>query len=203
MKSQITTKTGDAGEAVALNGNRYSKAHPLMECVGAVDELRAHTALLRQHLIDSERPDRDELAAFLLWVLHTYFLAGAACSDPERARPEFRHDEIGADHLRYLEKEQARLEQSVQLPHAFIVCAGNGLAAQADVTAAVSRRFERALVRLRDACSGFDADTLLAYTNRLSDYLYMLARYLEHPSHKAVDYNVLLQQWTGQNGAEA
>ncbi len=202
MKSQITTKTGDEGEAVALNGNRYSKAHPLMECVGAVDELRAHTALLRQQLLDSERPDRDELAAFLFWVLHTYFLMGAACSDPERTRPEFRHDEIGADHLHHLEKEQAQLEKGIRLPHAFIVCAGNSLAAQADVTAGVARRFERALVRLRDACSGFEADGMLAYTNRLSDYLYMLARYLEHPDHMAVDYDVLLQQWTGRHGAE-
>lgn len=202
MKSQITTKNGDAGEAMALNGNRYSKAHPLMECVGAVDELRAHTALLHQQISSSERPDRDELAAFLLWVLHTYFLMGTACSDPERARPEFRHDEIGPEHLGHLEKEQARLEKSVQLPHAFIVSAGDSLAAQADVTAAVARRFERALVRLREVCPGFEADAMLAYTNRLSDYLYMLARYIEHPNHMAVDYEVLLQQRTGQLGAE-
>ena len=74
---------------------------------------------------------------------------------------------------------------------AFIVSASNTLAAHVDALCATARSFERSLVALREAVPEFDAGVLLAFANRLSDYLYILARHLEDGNHLTVDYDRL------------
>ena len=74
MRSQVTTKRGDRGRTVTLSGDEYSKAHPLLECCGDLDTLRAETALYRLELLKSGEDDAAELGAFLFWLLHVYFL---------------------------------------------------------------------------------------------------------------------------------
>lgn len=191
MKSQVTTKRGDHGETTALSGDTYSKGHPLMECVGAIDELRAHTALLRLRILEERPGDAEALAEFLFWLLHTFFMAGSACSDPLNKRPEYHAHALSQPDLEKIEAEQARLEAATPLPDAFIVCAGNTLAAQADIACTVARRLERAFVRFCETVPEFDAALLQAFLNRLSDYFYILARYLENGEHCTVDYTVL------------
>lgn len=191
MDSQVTTKHGDGGQSTALSGDAYSKAHPVMECVGTLDELRAQTALLRLRVFDECPHEAEARAEFLFWLLHTYFVVGAACSDPLNKHPEYHPARLAQVHLDKLEAEQARLEAVTPLRHAFIASASNTLAAQADLTCAVARRFERTFERLRESVPGFDAGVLPAFLNRLSDYLYILARYLEDGNHTVVDYGVL------------
>ncbi len=191
MESQITTKRGDGGETTALSGDTCSKAHPIMACVGALDELRAHTALLRLQILEEQPPDADALGQFLFWLLHAFFLLGSACSDPLDKHPERRKRALARGDLDKLEAEQQRLEEQTTLPRAFIVSASNTLAAQADVTCTVARRFERSFVRLRESLPDFEPDLIQAFLNRLSDYFYVLARYLEGSEHRTVDYRVL------------
>lgn len=191
MKSQVTTKRGDTGTTTALSGESYPKSHAIMECVGGVDELRAHTALARQ-LVLRDRPEgAEDVAAFLLWLLHVYFLIGTACSDPLDKHPEYRRENLSQKHIDRLEKEQARLEEAVKLPKAFIVSASNVHAAQVDVTCTVARRLERALVRLKESVPEWQARDILVFANRLSDTLYMLARFLDGGRHVPVDYSLL------------
>lgn len=191
MKSQVTTKRGDAGSTSALSGDEYPKSHPIMECVGCLDELRAHTALLRLQILESRIEGHERLGDFLLWLLHAYFLIGSVCSDPTNKHPEYRKRDLGAQDVARLEAEQQRFEEQTPLPHMFIVCAANLLSAQADVTCTICRRLERNLVRLKEAVPEFDAPQVFVFVNRLSDSLYMLARRLDHPNHQTVDYTLL------------
>ncbi|HNR32743.1 MAG TPA: ATP:cob(I)alamin adenosyltransferase [Candidatus Hydrogenedentes bacterium] len=191
MKSRVTTKQGDDGTSRTLAGEVLPKSHVLFECCGWIDSLRAHTALLRLELIEQQPEEFEDLSQFLLWVMHAYFLIGTACNDPLRTHPEYRKGEIGPDHLRRLEEEQERLEASLRLPKAFVVSATNRPAALADLTATVARALERQVVRLKEAEPGFEAAHILAFVNRLSDYFYVLARYLEEGRHHAVNYGVL------------
>jgi cob(I)alamin adenosyltransferase len=190
-RSPVTTKRGDKGETTTLGGERLSKAHVVIECTGCVDELRAATALARQHVL-SERPaDYEAVAAFLLWLLHVYFLIGSQCSDPRNRRPQYRRGDLGQKHIDRLESEQRRFEEAVSLPRQFIVSATTPLAAELDVLATIARRVERAVVRLKEAVPEFDAAHVMVFVNRLSDTLFMLARYLEGGDHRTVDYQVL------------
>ena len=75
MRSQVTTKRGDQGRTVTISGDEYSKSHPLLECCGDLDALRAETALYRLEVLRSGRDDAQELGAFLFWLL---LLAAAA-----------------------------------------------------------------------------------------------------------------------------
>lgn len=190
-RSQVTTKQGDGGVTRALSGDRYSKSHPIMECVGELDELRSHLALLRQMLV-AETSWQQE-CGFLRWLIHACFALGAVCSDPLNQKPQYRPCRVDTTLLARLEQEQMRLEAETPLPRAFIAGAATLPAAQADIACTVARRFERSLVRLKEAVPEFEAAVLLAFANRLSDFLFILARHLEQETHEIVDYTILNQ----------
>lgn len=192
MKSQVTTKYGDGGMTRSLGGDKVPKDHPIVEATGALDTLRAELALLRLEMVERPGGESSPEADFLWWLLHMCFVMGAEISDPLRKHPEWRQGEVGPKHLAHLEKEQARLEAATPLPRAFIVSATNRAAARADITTTMARAFERRLVSLKSAVPEFQADNLLAFVNRLSDYLFILARHLDGGEHHPVDYGTLL-----------
>ncbi len=182
MKSQVTTKQGDSGNSRALDGKTYPKSHPIMDCVGNVDEARNHVALIRLLIMLDKPAGHEQLSETLLWVLNSFFAIGAACSDPENQHPEYHAKKITQEEIERLEAEQHRLEIQTRLPHAFMVSAETPIAAEVDITCSVVRRLERSIVRLRDEIPAFDAATILVFVNRLSDYLFMLARTLDRES---------------------
>lgn len=191
MASPVTTKRGDSGTTLTLGGQRLPKSHPILEATGKLDALRAQTALLRlQILAQGDRTQRD-VAEPLFWLLHCYFLIGTAVNDPECVHPEYRQMDLGTSQLAHLEAVQTDLEGKIQLPNSFIVSATNLLAGTADVTATVARDLERALVKLKEEVPAFAADAIFAFVNRLSDFFYIVARYLEMGEHLPVDYRVL------------
>ncbi|MDZ4861102.1 MAG: ATP:cob(I)alamin adenosyltransferase [Candidatus Hydrogenedentes bacterium] len=191
-RSQVTSKRGDKGETTTLGGDHVSKAHPVIECCGCVDELRGYTALMR-HEILAEHPGDSEMAEFLWWLLHCCFAIGSQCSDPGNAHPEYRKIDIGPEHLAKLEAFQQRIEERVRLPKNFVVSASNRVAAQVDVLTTIARRLERALVRLKEVEPAFDCAHIVVFVNRLSDTLFMLARELDGGEFQTVDYDMLLE----------
>jgi cob(I)alamin adenosyltransferase len=191
--SHVTTKQGDDGRTRALSGDTLDKDHPVIECSGWVDATRAQLALLYT-LIEADAAWRDnqELRDDLLWLIHCCFIIGAAVNDPEAKHPEFRFGNIGTKQLQRLEEAQAHLEASLAMPHAFIAAASNPLAAQADVVATTARTLERRVIALAHACPAFDIAGLLPFLNRLGDYCYIVARYLDGGTHRVVDYERFL-----------
>ena len=189
MKSQVTTKYGDDGMTCILGGDRISKNHPIVEANGTLDSLRTRIARLRLMVIERNPAGAEKHAEFLWWLLHVCFVVGSEISDPLWKRHASHPGKIGPEHLKKLEAEQARLELSTPLPHGFVVSAANIASAEADVTATVAREFERRLVALHEAIPEFACGDLLIFSNRLSDYLFILARRLDDGRFQAVDYN--------------
>jgi len=183
MHSQVTTKRGDDGNTSALDGASYSKSHPIMECVGALEETRAHLALVRLAVIESKPDGGEATAEFLLWLMGRLFPIGAACSDPENKHPEYHPRTLAQADIGKLEAEQLRLEEHTPLPASFVLAASNAVAAQADLACVVARRLERRCVALKEAVPAFDAKLIIVFFNRLSDYLFILARNLEGGEH--------------------
>ncbi len=193
MTSPVTTKRGDTGTTMILAGERLPKSHPILQTTGKVDSLRAQTALLRMQILERGTAQQRELDEPLFWLLHCYFLIGTAVNDPSGKHPEYRQADLDETHLTRLEEIQSALEARVSLPKSFIVSASNSLSAQADVVATVARELERALVQLKDVIPEFEVAAILAFINRLSDSLYIMARFLEEGNHVPVDYSVLEQ----------
>lgn len=190
MKSLVTTGRGDSGQTHTLDGDTIYKDHPIMEALGVLDSMKTHIALLRVQL-QEQRPEARQETDFLLFLLHTCFLIGSVVSDLHNRKPNYHPVRLNASHLERLEEEHARLEAGLQLPRAFIVCASNALAAQADVTVSAVRTFERRFVALRKESPGLTDSLYSAFINRLSDYFYILARYLDQNRYQVVDYSMV------------
>ena len=190
-RSQVTTKKGDRGPTVTIAGVEYPKSHPILECCGQIDALRSYTALCRIEVLASKRPDAEHIGEFLRWVLHIYFLLGSQCNDPENRKPEYRKIDVSQEHLAKLEAFQAGLERDVKLPRQFILSASNPLSARIDYACTLVRHAERAAVRLKETVPAFKSEHILAFLNRLSDTLFMLARYLDGGNYLTVDYGAI------------
>ena len=189
MKTSITTGQGNAGTTKALDGTVLEKYHPMIEAVGALDALRTQTALLRLQLQEKYPGDLREIE-FLLFLLHSYFLVGASISAPHNHKAEGQRDEIARTHIERLKEEQQRMESTLHLPDSFIVSATNRVSAQADIVATTARSFERRLVAFCAETPTFDSALCQTFSNRLSDYFFVLARYLEKGHHQAVSYDL-------------
>lgn len=191
MKSQVTTKRGDAGMTTTIAGEALPKSHAIFECCGQLDALRAQTALSRLLVLESSHPEAVRVSDFLHWLLHMYFAIGSQCNDPKNARPEYRRVDVGPEHVARLEAYQADFEAQVTLPRQFVLSAATVASAQLDVTCTAARTAERSVVRLKESTPEFQAELILAFMNRLSDTLFMLARWLDGGAFTIVDYRVL------------
>lgn len=168
---KLYTKTGDRGDTALLGGVRVSKAHPRVEAYGEVDELNACLGVARASGVDI---DVDEMLQHLQRDL---FALGSRLADPS-SRIGARVDKtaLGAEDIGRLEGWIDRLDESVPPLRRFILAGGTAAGAALHLARAVSRRAERRMVAL----GGEVEPELLAYINRLSDLLFVMARAVNH-----------------------
>jgi cob(I)alamin adenosyltransferase len=165
---KIYTRTGDLGETALFAGPRVGKDMPRIEVCGTIDELSAAIAVARAEPLDA---DADRLLAR---VLHELFAIGAELATPDPAARGFQW--IGPEHVKALEAEIDRREQGLPPLDEFILPGGTRAAALLHLARAVCRRAERRFVTLIRRCEEPISLVLMAYLNRLSDLLFVLAR---------------------------
>jgi cob(I)alamin adenosyltransferase len=168
---RIYTGTGDDGSTGLLFGGRVSKADPVAEAAGAIDEAVAALGLARALAADAS------LQAEILDLQRELFVAGAdlATNPGERERLEPGVSFVTAEMAARLEGRIDELVLAHPLPNAFVVPGANPVSACLDVARAAVRRAERRVVAVRDA-GGFVNQDLQRYLNRLSDLLFVVAR---------------------------
>ncbi|MYD08898.1 MAG: cob(I)yrinic acid a,c-diamide adenosyltransferase [Chloroflexi bacterium] len=165
---KIYTKTGDSGETSLFGGGRVPKTHPRVEACGAVDELNSMLGLARA-LRPSDRGD-----AWLADVQNQLFHLGADLATPLDTKADWI-TRIAAGDIEWLETTIDEMTAELAPLRNFILPGGTAAAAAIQAARAVSRRAERRLVAL-DATEDIGAFAL-PYVNRLSDWLFTLARY--------------------------
>jgi len=174
---KIYTKTGDLGETGLFGGQRVRKSHVRIEAYGDVDELSAALGALVSAL-PSGCPE--SVFEQLRQIQSTLFHIGAIlATPPDSARAEVLKP-VGEERLHMLEHEIDRLEKEMPPLSGFVLPGGSMAASWSHVARTVCRRAERHTVKLlEDAEYGDGAIrmSVLAYINRLSDYLFVLARY--------------------------
>lgn len=162
---KIYTKTGDAGMTSLVGGTRVSKAHPRVMAYGDLDELISLLGLLRCETSGQDLP----LRRIQIQLMN----ASAILADDGRTAKLKPFDEA---ETAFLETEIDRLSGLMPPQTAFILPGEPHAAALAHVTRTVCRRAERSAVQIEQRSDQDQA--ALRYINRLSDYLFALARYL-------------------------
>lgn len=164
---KIYTKKGDKGSTQLIGGTRVSKAHVRIEAYGSVDELNAQLGLLRDLL--PEEP----LRQFLLEIQkHLFVIGSQLAADPGKSKMKL--PELNQAHIKGLEAEIDKMEGGLPSMTHFILPGGHPTVSACHIARCVCRRSERQVIALNDLAP---VDTLLlAYLNRLSDYLFVLAR---------------------------
>jgi cob(I)alamin adenosyltransferase len=168
---KIYTKTGDSGDTALFGGRRVSKEHPRIEAYGTVDELNAFLGQIVAICQD------EAIAGSLQRVQGQLFVVGADLATPMQARTSYI-SRMDASFGQQLEAEmdawQAKLPQLTQ----FILPGGGPAGAGLHVARTICRRAERRVVNLAQQ-EAINQEVVI-YLNRLSDWLFVLARYVNH-----------------------
>ncbi len=180
---KIYTKTGDDGTTGVLGPDRLSKSDDRIEAYGAVDELNAALGVARS------LPAPQDLSPVLSRVQDDLFLIGAALADTS-AEGRFR-GVLRPEQVETLEQAIDHFELALDPLTHFIVPGGAPAAAQLHLCRTICRRAERRVVALARHASPAIPPELVVYLNRLSDLLFVMARYV----NKCANVPDIL--WTG------
>ncbi len=165
---KIYTRTGDSGETSLFSGGRVLKAHLRVDTYGTVDELNSALGLARA-LHASKATD-----TLLETVQNQLFRLGADLATPLDAKAEWLV-RMDAESITWLEAQIDRLSADLPELKNFILPGGTPAAAQIHVARTICRRAERGVVALREHEP--ISEPSLIYLNRLSDFLFVLARW--------------------------
>lgn len=173
----ITTRHGDDGTTGFLYGQRVTKDHPQIEALGACDELNSALGSARAAASGEEDalllPIQRELVALM---------GELACAEADAARYlASKFPKLEPEGLARIDAAAAALEARGLSFDGWATPGANALAAAYDQARVVARRAERRLVGLPSACGRTPRPLLIAYVNRVSDLLWLLARAAETP----------------------
>jgi len=173
---KIYTKTGDKGTTALFGGTRVPKHHIRIECYGTVDELNSYIGLIRDQDIDTHTK------GILIHIQDRLFTLGAIlATDPKKAtlksgKDRLKIEKIEEKDIATLESEIDRMNDTLPPMTHFILPGGHQTVSYCHITRCVCRRTERLATFLNEK-EPIDI-LVLMYLNRLSDYLFVLARKL-------------------------
>ena len=167
--NKIYTRTGDAGQTRLVSGETVSKADARVGAYGGVDELNAVVGLARLHTAADARLD-----PILARIQNDLFDLGADLATPERGQTALR---IVPDQVTRLENEIDDLNASLSALTSFVLPGGSPASATLHLARTVCRRAERAAVAFAPAHPPGAHQEALRYLNRLSDLLFVAARF--------------------------
>ncbi len=173
---KIYTKTGDKGITALFGGTRVPKHHIRIESYGTVDELNSNIGLIRDQMIDSHTKD------ILIHIQEQLFTLGAIlATDPKKellksGKERLNIPKIEAKDIFLLESEMDTMNTSLPEMTNFILPGGHPTVSYCHIARCICRRAERltSLLNNQEPVN----EQVLIYLNRLSDYLFVLARKL-------------------------
>ena len=174
--SNIYTRSGDDGTTALASGERRPKDDLRIEAYGTVDEANSAIGLAR--LSTAQGEDHAQLDAMLLCIQNDMFDLGADLSTPETpVAPHHEPLRIVASQVTRLEQEIDELNAELAPLRSFVLPGGSPAAAALHLARAITRRAERLAVALSATPGEVVSPAALQYLNRLSDFLFVAARY--------------------------
>jgi cob(I)alamin adenosyltransferase len=170
---KIYTKAGDQGKTSLIGGTRVPKSHIRIESYGTVDELNSFIGLLNDLVVDAKiNEDLKEIQDRLFTV------GSSLACDPEK-ESALRIPDLKEEDILRLENAMDAMNEVLAPMKSFIIPGGHQAISTAHIARCVCRRAERWCVNMQEE-DLFVETLVVKYLNRLSDYLFTLARYIGH-----------------------
>lgn len=171
MSKKVYTKTGDKGYTSLLGGSKVLKNNLRIEAYGTIDELNSFVGLLSDHL-GTDKSKFINVNPQLYTIQNTLFKIGSIVSKDPLKDIGFELPSINEDHIKTLENWIDQMDGNLEELKNFIIPGGHIFISTAHICRTVCRRAERLCV-LESI-----PNEILVYLNRLSDYFFVLARYI-------------------------
>jgi cob(I)alamin adenosyltransferase len=171
MAFKIYTKTGDKGTTSLIGGTKVPKSHLRIESYGTIDELNSYIGLSADQITDIVTKTT------LKEIQDRLFTIGSSLAcDPEK-EPLMKIPDLKSTDIGFLETEIDRMEAVLPPMKSFILPGGHVAVSTLHVTRCICRRAERICVNMQEEQLFVDP-LVIQYLNRLSDYLFVLSRYI-------------------------
>lgn len=170
MASKIYTKTGDKGNTSLIGGTKVPKNDIRIETYGTVDELNSWIGLIKDQL------NNEEFKIELKEIQDRLFTIGSSLATDVAKEPKMKLPDLHASDIEFLEKRIDAMTAELSPMKSFILPGGNVTVSSIHITRCVCRRAERLAVNMHQNKLFID-EKIIQYLNRLSDYLFTLARY--------------------------
>ncbi|KPL14858.1 MAG: cob(I)yrinic acid a c-diamide adenosyltransferase [Bacteroides sp. SM1_62] len=164
---KIYTKAGDRGTSTLLGGNIVPKDHPRLEAYGTLDELNSWIGLIRDQL------DNGDIRKTLMRI-QDRIMVGSTILASEKKDASVTIPQLHEKDITFLEREIDRMEQELKPLQSFILPGGHTTVSYCHLARTTCRRAERYSVKFIK--NSAQTEILVKYLNRLSDYLFVLAR---------------------------
>ena len=166
---KIYTRTGDAGETSLLGGKRVSKANLRIEAYGTLDELNCYVGLVRDQAVNEQhRPLLKEIQDRL------FTIGSALAADPDK--PKLKIPDLHEADITALEDAMDQMDEALPELRHFVLPGGHQAVSFCHLARTVCRRAERHVIRLNEVED--TPEISLRYINRLSDYFFVLSRFM-------------------------
>ncbi len=188
---KIYTKTGDTGETSLFGGTRVKKYNLRIEAYGTTDELNSHIGMIRDQKINQHTMKS------LIKIQNELFTIGSMLATPpnkeqlKNGKDRLKIPKTNESDILYLENEIDKMNEKLPPMKHFILPGGHTTVSFCHIARCVCRRTERIIVELND--NEYVNDNIIKYLNRLSDYLFVLARKL------TLDNNATEIPWVTKN----
>jgi len=170
MAIKIYTKTGDTGKTSLIGGTKVPKNDIRIETYGTVDELNSWIGLINDQLTD------DNLRKELKEIQDRLFTIGSSLATDTEKEPKMKLPDLNDIDIRFLENSIDAMTAELPAMKSFILPGGHVTVSSIHITRCVCRRAERLVVNMQQHDLFVDGK-VIQYLNRLSDYLFTLARY--------------------------
>lgn len=166
---KVYTKTGDKGTTSLLGGTRVLKSNIRIETYGTVDELNSHLGMVRDQPVCKEKKKE------LITIQNTLFVIGShLATDPKKSKVKI--PSLDDELILEIENNIDQMEKGLPVMKNFVLPGGHVAVSAAHIARCVCRRAERGTIALAQV-ETVD-DTIVKYLNRLSDYLFVLSRWI-------------------------
>jgi cob(I)alamin adenosyltransferase len=170
---KIYTKTGDKGATSLIGGVRVPKSHIRIESYGTVDELNSYLGMV------NDSCGNPEISDWLREIQDRLFTLGAELATTPDKEVKMKLPDLHDEDVTWLEQRIDKMNEVLPEMRSFIIPGGNMAASTCHVARCVCRRAERLCVGMQQQ-EEYVPDLIVRYLNRLSDFLFVLARYIGH-----------------------